>query len=609
MRAIPIAIIVLAQMFPVAADGQMAQKDYERYLDETVTEAARLAERPPEVAPIIAAMKQRRFDQAESLSTKVIESARAMDESPQFESWVLSLAHLYRGTANWELRKDWKAAAVDIRQAAELGNVEASRVLLNAFKAVRSDKSALGGYQPTVEEEWKYTRLAGDLDSIDAIEALAKNETNLPADERLYWKGRLFSGRANLDRQLLLEFVARSGDGALDDVLAKHALVGRPYSGTGTLPGRDVLATLDAENNLHYKIVMSLAGRGRRDFDQGLKSRRSPTVLENFLFVGTTTSRGGLADLHLLVPGEVRERGRNIHEMPRGSVIAETRAGDTVNVSCGPLSHTATVFAIEPSKDELLLVDGLSEFWKPSHNSCVTYMDYKRYKYGFYLVALRLSEVAPMIDAIATVRSAEFIGREGDIGLTAPERRDGSLPCAEQNGDGSGAPNKRWEAWIQTDFMREFNLQKTQTLKTPLGTSVFYKVGKAEYFGNVGVIISVDTERCLRSVSMTIRRSLIDDSRLGIDANMMISAFLADSLNAAGAEQVSPLVGRIKKASDPKDKDSALEESRISQMKPELRKALAGEQSRYDETFSPDNLRVENIEAPNGASLVRLSVW
>jgi hypothetical protein len=108
---------------------------------------------------------------------------------------------------------------------------------------------------------------------------------------------------------------------------------------------------------------------------------------------------------------------------------------------------------------------------------------------------------------------------------------------------------------------------------------------------------------------MTIRRSLIDDSRLGIDANIMISAFLADSLNAAGAEQVSPLVGRIKKASDPKDKDSALEESRISQMKPELRKALAGEQSRYEETFSPDNLRVENIEAPNGASLVRLSVW
>ena len=587
----------------------MALKDYERYFDETVREAASLVERPHEVAPIIAAMKQRQFDQAQSLSTKVIESARVMDESPQFVSWVLSLAHLYRGKAIWESRKDWTAAAGDIKQAAELGNVEACRFLLNAFRAVRADESALGGYKPTVEEVWKYTRLAADLDMTDAIEALAKNERDVPADEQLYWMGRLFSGRANLDRQLLLQFVARGGDGALDDVLAKHALVGQPYSGTGSLPGRDVLATLEAENNLHYVLVMSVGGRGRRDFDHKAKGRRSPTVLENFLFVSTTTSGGGLADLHLLVPGEVRERGRNIHDMSRERVIDETKAGDTINVSCGPFSHTALVFAIDPSKDELLLVDGLSEFWRPTHNSCVTYMDYKRYKYGFYVVALKLSEVTPMIDSIATVRSAEFIGQAGDIGLTVTGRRDRFSLCVEHNGDGSGAPHKRWEAWTQTDFMREFNLQRTHTLETPLGTSVFYKIGKAEYFGNVGVIVSVDAERCLRSVSMTIRRPLIEESRLGIDANMVITAFLADCLNAAGAERVSPLVGRIKRASDPKDKHSALEESRMIQMKPELRRALTGEESRYEETFSPDHLRVENIEAINGASLMRLSVW
>ena len=605
---LPLALLAL-QFLPLGAGAQMPQADYEQRMVETIRQYVINRQRPPEVIPIIEALKGRHFDQARLLSTKLIESPGSPDDTPQFVAWLTSLGYLYRGQAAWLARKDWKAASADFKRSAQLGNVEATRFLLDAFKAANADKSALGGYMPTTAEVLEYTRVAADLGMIDAVQTLARNEDELSGGERIYLMGRLFSGRANLDRQLLLQLVNRGRDGSFDGVLAELATVGRPYPASDALPGRDAIATLYSENNLHSILVGSLGGRGRRDSDGRPASGDAPTILENFQFAGTSLSSTGLADLHLLVPGPEGRRGPNIHVMPLEKVVAETKVGDTINISCGPLSHTATVFAIDAAKDELVLVDGLSEFWKPSHNTCVTSLSYRRYKYGFYVAVLRLSEAVPMIDAIGTIRTAEFIGQAGDISLTAPGRKDPSVPCLDRSGDGSGAPAKRWNKWVETDFMRLSNLHRVQTMQSPLGTSVFYRIGKAEYFGNVGLIFSVDSQQCVRSASMTIRRPFLREARQGIDANLLIAAFLADSLNADAAGQLSPQLARIKATLDPKEKDAALDTIRVNHMNPDLVQAVAGERELYELGFAGGRLRVENIKASNGAALVRFSVW
>lgn len=100
--------------------------------------------------------------------------------------------------------------------------------------------------------------------------------------------------------------------------------------------------------------------------------------------------------------------------MTRADILKGIYPGDSIWVTCSGLSHTATVFSASRERDELLLVDATYEFWQPSHNSCVTSLSHKRWKYGFYLPQLKLSEVAPIIDAVGTFRALPTLSNERD---------------------------------------------------------------------------------------------------------------------------------------------------------------------------------------------------
>ena len=60
---LPLALLAL-QFWPLGAGAQMPQADYEQRMVETIRQYVINRQRPPEVIPIIEALKGRHFEQA-----------------------------------------------------------------------------------------------------------------------------------------------------------------------------------------------------------------------------------------------------------------------------------------------------------------------------------------------------------------------------------------------------------------------------------------------------------------------------------------------------------------------------------------------------------------
>ena len=412
MHALSIALVVAA--IAGAAETAAAQltrpeiRAYEARLQSAGTAST------AQIRQIDAALKSKDYAAAVRLATVVLEGPDRPDESPQFNQWIRSLAYLGRGRATLELTGNWTAASPDIKKSAGIGNLQAVRMLLDAYAAAKRDRSALGGYQPTIEDAKRAFTIAADLFSRDGLAMLSDGDlaATLPADERVYW--RLMSLSGSDDLRPLLAAIEASGAQSVTSALTKFALVGGPFPAVNAhVAGRDLLATLYAERHLRRVLASSLGSRAPRE--RAGPAPEAPTVIESFRFLNTMAGLTGFADMYLLIEGAPGSRDGNIRSLERPDLLKEIRAGDNIWVSCGGLSHTATVFSADVEKDELLLVDATYEFWQPSHSSCVTSLRHQPFKYGFYLPTLKLSEVAPMIDAVGTYRTAEVIGRAGDI--------------------------------------------------------------------------------------------------------------------------------------------------------------------------------------------------
>lgn len=458
MRALLATCLCVALLgASVAASAQLTQQEIETFTRKHLLPSM-ASYTPPEIRKIVAALKAREFGSAILLSTAVLEAPDNEGESPQFNLWIRSLAYLYRGHGIFERSGDWSRASPDIKQSAEIGNIEAVRFLIDAFMAARADKSALGGYQPTTEEVKRYFTIAANLISSDALVMLAEGEVaaSLPADQRMYWRLLSLAGLSGQDQiRRLMRLVEAEGERKLASVLAQHALVGAPFARANPeIAGRDLFATLYAERHLRHVLASSLGARAPRE----RRGEEAPTIMEHFLFLSTLAGLTGFADMYLLVPGEPSSRDRNIRSLDREAILQQIQPGDSIWVSCGPLSHTATVFSISLENDELLLVDTAYEFWQASHHSCVTSLSHQPFKYGFYLPRLKVSEVAPIIDAVGTFRTAEFIGLAGDVsqslvsGRASEKALDSSSPCKESGTRDTGLVGRRLSTVMGTDL-------------------------------------------------------------------------------------------------------------------------------------------------------------
>jgi hypothetical protein len=105
------------------------------------------------------------------------------------------------------------------------------------------------------------------------------------------------SERTNQIRELM-KLRTEVGAEKLGGIAAKHGLAGAAFEARNqSVPGRDLMATLYADHHLRDILARSLGGRSPRT---KADESRTTTVMENFLFLNTMTSRRGFADLYLL---------------------------------------------------------------------------------------------------------------------------------------------------------------------------------------------------------------------------------------------------------------------------------------------------------------------
>ena len=569
-RAFVLCVALGAQQLPCLAQMSFAE---EQAFVRSYLASGRSAEGEPErVKPISAAVAQKNYPAAIKLADALLVGGDDVDESPQYNAFIRSQALYYRADARSRSGGAWDAVWADLRSAAELGNVRATRALINAWQAIERDQQAAGGFAPPAADIARTYAIAADLGMDAGLAALAQGPQGgaLPPSERLYWRLRLaLMPAAESGATSMARLIENEGKPMIGAALARHASVGGPFdSTTAGLPGRDVAATLYAEHRLRQIVVTGLGFRSPR-----VETRTPPTVLEDFRFQALQAAKGGMADLLLLVPGPASGSKANVVRLPRERVAAEVHAGDKVWVTCGALSHTAEVFFIDRARDVVHLVDATWEFWQPSHNDCVTALAFERTAYGFYAVALKWSQVVPIIDAVGSLRSAEFIGTAGPV----LSMRPGTAACRTPSIEGDGAVGAPLDELERSALFRTFGLELQGS--TPLADgarSWRFAPALGRLHGQAGLIALADVQGCVRALSLTLRTTLLEDPsthRFGVD---LVQAFLK-----FGRVEAAPQEG--------------------------VAEALAGKRPSFEQA-SGLLLRIENFESAGGAVLQRISL-
>jgi len=435
-------------------------------------------------------------------------------ESPQYNEWVRSQALVYRGTATLAKTHDWSLAFSDIEKSAEIGNLQALRLLMENYLGEKSSAYPFGSFRPPDTDKSKAFFTAADLIDAYALRKVTDGsvELNVSAEQKLFWKLMYLAKPIDDSSQSkeIFDLIKNEGESKLGTTIAQYGLVGAPFgerTGIPSIPGRDVLATVFAELNLRIELVRSLGAHTPLDRTQ---IPEAPTVMENFLFLSTLVGEAGLADMYLLVPGKPETRQNNVHLFDREAIVDELRAGDIVWVGCGPFSHTAWVFAIDRNHDSIKFVDANYEFWKPSHNSCVKTLSFEHFRYGYSSPTLKLSDVAPMIEAVGTLRTAEPIGLAGDVSTTLPTpSTPSSATCSEQE-TATALVGQSASKIQRSDLIEFFQLIQTTSQLNSNGLSVnVLRPGTARFYGNVAVLVASDSKGCVRSMSLILRRSFL----------------------------------------------------------------------------------------------------
>jgi hypothetical protein len=270
------------------------------------------------------------------------------------------------------------------------------------------------------------------------------------------------------------------------------------------------------------------------------------------------------------------------------------------------------VFRIDREKDSMLLTDPTYEFWQPSHNSCIKSFSFEPYEYGFSLPKVRLSEVAPMIDAVGTYRTAEFVGSSGDVServlvsAVRPPPSPSSKSCQALGVSQDSLVGRSMDQLKESDLVSFFNFFQAKTeSKAGGGTVTFFKPSTSQYYGDVSLIVGVDANACVRSLSLTVRRSFIEEQSTAPFGRDVTKNFLVDVLSGSSEKGVAQLIDRIGGQVRSQPPANAT-------VTPEVEAAiqvLTGAKATAEMTLFPEHLRVENITASNGAPLLRLSVW
>ena len=189
----------------------------------------------------------------------------------------------------------------------------------------------------------------------------------------------------------------------LESVISRLSpLGGLTPHGPHNLPGRGIAATFFADASLRREYGFNFGKRAPATRDA------SPDALEIYKFHRAVADLIGRADAYLLVPGSRTFADSHMISMNTQELSGLLSPIDVVVVRCGPLTHMVMVYKVNRKASTVSFVDGLFEFWQPSHNSCITTFDLAPFKYGGYLATVPLADILPMIQEVITYRDRAY---------------------------------------------------------------------------------------------------------------------------------------------------------------------------------------------------------
>ncbi|MGA4278371.1 hypothetical protein ACI2VH_16830 [Ralstonia nicotianae] len=479
------------------------------------------------------ALAEQRFEDAERKATAIIEGPATIS-SAQRQAYMRSLAYLYRSEARRGLGADEGRVLSDVYDSAMLGNLMAIRQLVDTWtgSVIKGDPSAA---KELAGVDMSAVLAAGvELDEGAALKAAASGYGSYSARER-----ELFALRYELqtNASTFVDHVRRFAQ-SMDarELMRSHFLVGPDFPPLENLPGRDVLATFRAESYLRSTLAsgLGLALPAQRPAEE--LSLREIMELNSWL-----GDMSGLTTIYHFTPEEPGISARHVVLDPQ-KLDAEIQPGDSVNVRCGGIAHTAVVLQIDRSLDVITFTDPLYEYWQPENNNCITSFALKPYKYGYQAAVLKLSEVNQILDSVQGMRS--FVPPK-IVGDPAPDDTSilkKTVAACRGSAFGRGILGMQRAEALKHDFFEFFNFERIGASASGVTTIETYMVRALEFRGDV--LLRVQTQnRCIVSASLFLRRSFLEGSSRPF-ASDLLRSFLAAIFEGEDKKQLQAAIAR-----------------------------------------------------------------
>jgi len=359
-----------------------------------------------ELVPVVDALREGRLKEVIALCDELIGRDDGLFRSRAEAGWIKSEAHRYRADASYRLTGDMIATIRMLKPAADAGNFQAVQIIQRHMWSKLESSPGYAADDANPVELAKYLRIGAELG--DPLSAVAIGARNMPASasiedrEKTYWSlvgfALAMSETTEYRKRMINGVLSRVGAAEADAAVAAFSPVPLGAAAAPGLPNRGLIATLYTDANLRQEYGRSYGRRGSGE------TRPGPSTLDVFKMLQVYANVVQDISVNLLVPGTRRFEDRSMMSMPRGNIAALLGPGDYVFARCGPMTHVAMVHHVDRAAGQVYFVDGLFQFWQPTHNSCVTRFDLEPFRHGGFLAAVPLADLEPMLEAVTTIR-------------------------------------------------------------------------------------------------------------------------------------------------------------------------------------------------------------
>lgn len=568
-----LAALVFAGSALLCAQQELSPSDYLRWYQAKYFSNQGVSYTPEDLLPVMQDKQNHDYEAVIRKTTELINRDAKSFYSPPYGNWVKSLAYIERGAAKSALSGKPDADAPDLAEAAELGNLRAATTLSSRLFKKMNDKSEDVTPRVNVDDLVKYLRIGAELGEPWSAAHIVQVPKSLMLAEGAYWTllsiGKGSDTDADFRDGLIHSLYSQVGAEEVEHALKQLSpLGGTLKSGVVPgLPGRGVMATAYADAVLRREYSYNYGKRQPKEH-----TAESPSTLEVFKAERAFADLVGHASVYMLVPGSRRFSDPAIISVPSAQIAAYMSPSDVIVVGCGDLVHMARIYRLDQMAGTVDFVDGLYEYWQPTHNSCISSFQFVPFIHGGYLIRVPSRDVATGVQAVMTFRDRVLPPPTGN----APPA-DGYVTLAE---------------FTASEFSRFFHIQQVNVEQLDRGEQlVRYMTGS--YQDKIFMTVRLDPAYRITDAVIRVDRDWLGElgkfNPLGSD---VVKSFIGAVTPNASAAAVQPLVRAIWSKTQPETSGFG-----------ELQQTYNGTLPHASLDLPTGKLRLENLKANSGIVL------